>query len=42
MGCWTNLAYGKDFMVTQTWLKGVAQAHTIAAPFSLHIAELSL
>lgn len=40
-GCWTNVAYRKDFMVTQTWLKGVEQAHDIAAPFSLHIAELS-
>ncbi len=40
-GCWTNLAYRKDFMVTQTWLKGVEKAHDIAAPMSLHIAELS-
>lgn len=41
-GCWTNVAYRKDFMVTQTWLKGVEQAHDIAAPFSLHLAELSV
>ena len=40
-GCWTNIAYRKDFMVTQTWLKGVEQAHDIAAPMSLHIALLS-
>jgi len=41
-GCWTNIAYRKDFMVTQTWLKGVEKAHDIAAPMSLHIAELSI
>ena len=40
-GCWTNLAYRKDFMVTQTWLKGVQEAHDVAAPFSLRIADLS-
>jgi peptide/nickel transport system substrate-binding protein len=40
-GCWTNLAYRKDFMVTQTWLKGVAESHDIAAPMSLRIAGLS-
>ncbi|WP_433280524.1 ABC transporter substrate-binding protein [Pseudonocardia xinjiangensis] len=40
-GCWTNVAYRKDFMVTQTWLKGVEQAHDIAAPMSLRIADLS-
>jgi len=40
-GCWTNLAYRKDFMVTQTWLKGVEQSHDIAAPMSLRIAGLS-
>jgi peptide/nickel transport system substrate-binding protein len=40
-GCWTNIAYRKDFMVTQKWLKGVEAAHDIAAPTSLHIALLS-
>ncbi|WP_433559013.1 hypothetical protein ACQPWY_12170 [Pseudonocardia xinjiangensis] len=40
-GCWTNVAYRKDFMVTQTWLKGLEQAHDIAAPMSLRIADLS-
>ncbi len=40
-GCWTNIIYRKDFMVAQTWLKGVPEAHDIAAPFSLHIAALS-
>ena len=40
-GCWTNIAYRKDFMVTQTWLKGVEQAHDIAAPMALHLALLS-
>ncbi len=40
-GCWTNVAYRKDFMVTQTWLKGVAESHDIAAPMNLHFAGLS-
>ncbi|MCW2598828.1 MAG: transporter substrate-binding protein [Frankiales bacterium] len=40
-GCWTNIAYRKDFMVTQTWLKGVEKAHDISAPMSLRIADLS-
>jgi peptide/nickel transport system substrate-binding protein len=40
-GCWTNIAYRKDFMVTQTWLKGVAESHDIAAPTSLRVAGLS-
>lgn len=40
-GCWTNLAYRKDFMVAQKWLKGVQEAHDISAPMSLHIAKLS-
>ena len=40
-GCWTNIVWRKDFMVAQPSLKGVEAAHDIAAPFSLHIAELS-
>lgn len=40
-GCWTNVAYRKDFMVTQTWLKGVEEAHDVSAPMSLRIAKLS-
>ena len=40
-GCWTNLAFRQDFMVTQTWLKGVEASHDIAAPFSLRLAGLS-
>jgi peptide/nickel transport system substrate-binding protein len=40
-GCWANIAYLKDFMVTQTWLKGVEESHDIAAPMSLRIAGLS-
>ena len=40
-GCWTNIAYRKDFMVTQKWLKGVEASHDISAPMSLHIAGLS-
>jgi peptide/nickel transport system substrate-binding protein len=39
-GCWTNIVYRKDFMVAQKWLGGVAAAHDIGAPFSLHIAAL--
>lgn len=41
-GCWTNIVYRKDFMVTQKWLKGVPEAHDISAPMSLHIADLSV
>jgi len=40
-GCWTNLAYRQDFMVAQTWLKGVEESKDIAAPMSLRIAGLS-
>ncbi len=40
-GCWTNLAYRKEFMVAQTWLQGVEESKDVAAPMSLRIAGLS-
>jgi peptide/nickel transport system substrate-binding protein len=40
-GCWTNIAYRKDFMVTQSWLKGVEESKDVSAPMSLRIAGLS-
>jgi peptide/nickel transport system substrate-binding protein len=40
-GCWTNVAYRQDFMVTQKWLKGVEESKDISAPMSLRIAGLS-
>ena len=40
-GCWTNIVYRKDFMVAQKDIKGMAAAHDIGAPFSLHLAALS-
>ncbi len=40
-GCWDNLVNQDDFMVAQPWLKGVAQAHVVAAPNTLSIAKLS-
>jgi peptide/nickel transport system substrate-binding protein len=41
-GCWYNLLTLDDFMVAQPWLKGVEQAHVMAAPFSLNLAALSV
>jgi peptide/nickel transport system substrate-binding protein len=41
-GCWRNLINQNDFMVAQPWLKGVEQAHVIAAPNSLYVASLSV
>jgi peptide/nickel transport system substrate-binding protein len=41
-GCWYNLISQDDFMVAQPWLKGVEQAHVVAAPNSLSIAKLSV
>jgi len=40
-GCWYNLVDLDDFMVTQPWLKGVPQSHSVAAPFTLKLADLS-
>ncbi len=41
-GCWANLAYRQDFMVGQTWLTGVEEAHVVAAPTSLLLAKLGV
>jgi peptide/nickel transport system substrate-binding protein len=40
-GCWYNLVNQDDFMVAQPWLKGVAQAHVVAYPTSLNLADLT-
>jgi peptide/nickel transport system substrate-binding protein len=40
-GCWYNLVDLDDFMVAQPWLKGVPQAHSVSAPFTLDLAALS-
>ncbi|MCW2524945.1 MAG: extracellular solute-binding protein family 5 [Frankiales bacterium] len=40
-GCWLNLANISDFVVGQTWLKGVADAHTVSNPNSLIVSKLS-
>jgi peptide/nickel transport system substrate-binding protein len=40
-GCWMNLVNVSDFMVTQPWLKGVANAHIVAYPNTLMLANLS-
>jgi peptide/nickel transport system substrate-binding protein len=40
-GCWLNVAYRNDFMVTQTWMKNVEQAHNVAAPTTLIFSPLS-
>jgi peptide/nickel transport system substrate-binding protein len=39
-GCWYNLVNQNDFMVAQPWLKGVAQAHVVAYPYSLDLYDL--
>ncbi|MDT7627567.1 MAG: peptide/nickel transport system substrate-binding protein [Pseudonocardiales bacterium] len=39
-GCWLNVTYRNDFMVTQTWLKNVEQAHNVAAPTTLIFSAL--
>ncbi len=40
-GCWLNEVAQQDFMVGQTWLKGVEAAHVVAVPNSLSFAKLS-
>jgi peptide/nickel transport system substrate-binding protein len=40
-GCWLNMANISDFVVGQTWLKGVSDAHTVSNPNSLIISKLS-
>lgn len=39
-GCWLNIADKEDAMVSQTWLKGVPQAHVVADPEMLYVAAL--
>lgn len=39
-GCWLNIADKDDTMVVQPWLRGVAQAHVVAAPEMLLVADL--
>jgi peptide/nickel transport system substrate-binding protein len=41
-GCWMNIADVDDFMVTQPWLKGVAEAHVVTNPNTLRLAALSV
>ncbi|MGX7679170.1 ABC transporter substrate-binding protein [Jatrophihabitans sp. DSM 45814] len=40
-GCWMNLVNVSDFVVAQTWLKGVENAHTVSNPNTLILANLS-
>ncbi|HET6191269.1 MAG TPA: ABC transporter substrate-binding protein [Trebonia sp.] len=40
-GCYLNLAYNKDWVVTQKWVTNVAQAHNIGS-FELNFNELGL
>jgi peptide/nickel transport system substrate-binding protein len=40
-GCWMNLVNVSDFMVAQPWLKGVENAHIVAYPNTLLLANLS-
>jgi peptide/nickel transport system substrate-binding protein len=39
-GCWMNLVDVSDFVVAQPWLKGVSQAHIVANPNTLMLADL--
>lgn len=41
-GCWMNLIDQRDFMIAHPWLKGVEEAHTVAAPNSLLVKYLSI
>jgi peptide/nickel transport system substrate-binding protein len=41
-GCFFNLVDINDFMVAQPWLKGVAEAHTVAEPNTLRLNKLSV
>ncbi len=41
-GCFYNLADQDDFMVAQTWLKGVEESHVVGAPNMLMLAGLSV
>lgn len=41
-GCAPVWSYATDFMVTQPWIEGVEEAHSIAAPATLYFARLSI
>ena len=41
-GCWLNLTDVNDFMVGQSWLKGIEQSHIVTNPTSLYLAGLSV
>lgn len=40
--CTPTYAWVSDFMVTQVWMGGVEQAHSIAAPYTLDFATLTI
>jgi peptide/nickel transport system substrate-binding protein len=40
-GCYMNLAYNKDWVVTQKWVTNVPQAHNIGS-FELNFNELGI
>jgi peptide/nickel transport system substrate-binding protein len=39
-GCWLNIVDKDDAMVAQPWLKGIPQAHVVAYPEMLFLADL--
>ncbi|SNT48624.1 ABC transporter substrate-binding protein [Rhodococcoides kyotonense] len=41
-GCTTTVSYVQDFVVAQTWLGGVAEAHAIAEPYTLDLEKLTV
>lgn len=41
-GCYTNIAYLNDLMVSQDWLTGVEEAHDITAPAYLDFTKLGI
>lgn len=42
IGCWTNVAYLADPIVTQDWLIGVEAAHDVTAPSFLYLPNLGV
>lgn len=40
LGCWITLAQLPDLIVARSWLAGVPEAHTVAAPSVLYLPEL--
>ncbi|WP_241249546.1 ABC transporter substrate-binding protein [Rhodococcus sp. X156] len=41
-GCWLNFVDINDFIVAQSWLKGVEKAHVVTNPTALRLAELTV